>query len=467
MTTLADDPFTRTTSPGIGNEPVTGAAYSHSPNTTGWSTTGTVARQATAAINQLYYATVDVLKPDHVIRVTQTVPVVPAGSGITIRTVGRWTDASNFYEALIAIVSGTGAATLTIQKRVAGVASAVTGSTSTAIGTHLAGNAWTTVLEIYGNTVRARAWNATSGSDPISWQQTGTDTTGGPPATGTQIGFGCRRETGNTNGAQNIDFDNFSALTLIDVIQQDVWPPRVLVTASSLQVGDTVALYRVVAGDRFLVQNGSTTSSPDVAFFRVDAEIPFGIPVSYVAVINNDETSSVGVVYTLTGGKVAVSDAISGLAAEAVIWAWPEKAYSNQATLFQPGGRNVVVSGKLGQFEADVELYTDALSSGENLLDLLRGATQGIVQVRQAGGYGDVDCHVVVTSYRPRRFSQDGSDEKRIHALHVVEVDGWASALAATGFTYQDLADTYVGLTYAQLNADFPTYLALAQGDFS
>lgn len=464
MTVLASDPFTRTTSPGLGSEPVTGLAYDYNQANTNYSTTGTVARISTGTVNTLYYAILDVGSGDQVVRVTQTVPVLPTGAAIVIRTNARRSDDNNYYEAQINIAT-SGAATLSINKRVAAVLSAVTTTpASISVGTHAAGNAWTTVFEIYGNTLRARAWNATTGSDPGTWQLTGTDTS---LLTGDLAGWGVRREAGNTNGTQNIDADNFSVETLISVAEQDVWPPRVLVSVTSIQVGDAVSIYRVIGSDRTLVQNGSTVSAPDVAFLRIDAELPFGVPVYYVAVINNDETRTDAIVYTLEGGKVAVSDAISGLAAEVIIWAWPDKEFKRQSTVFKPGGRNVVVSGELGQFEADVELYTDSTSSAEQLKELLDTATQGIVQIRQPGGYDDIDCYVVVSTYRPRRYAQDGSDEKRIHAMHVIEVSGWAPALAASGFTYQDLADTYVGLTYAQVAADYATYLLLAQGDFS
>lgn len=252
----------------------------------------------------------------------------------------------------------------------------------------------------------------------------------------------------------------------VSVTVQNVWPPRNLISVTSIAVGDVVTLYRSVAGDRTLVQGGTVTAT-DVAVLRVDAELPFGIPVTYVAVVNNLEYSTAAVSYALPGGKVALSDAITGLAAEVVIWAWPEKQITRLATVFKPGSRNVVVSGPLGQAESDVEVYVDATSSQQNLTDLLAGATQGIIQIRQPGGYDDVDCFVAVTAVTPRRYSQDGSDQKRITRLHLVEVDGWAPSLLASGYTYQNLADTYAGLTYAQVAADYTTYLKLAQGTFA
>jgi hypothetical protein len=253
----------------------------------------------------------------------------------------------------------------------------------------------------------------------------------------------------------------------ISAAQQDVYPPRVQVSVTNLVIGDSVAIYRVVGGVRTLIQAGFTDSVADPSFLRIDAMLPFGVPVSYVAEVNGVDYSTSATTYTLPGGKVVISDAIAGLAAEVVIDAWPEKAYDPQATVFKPAGRNVVVSGVFGQWEGDLELSTETTAAADQLRLVLATATQGVVQLRQPGGYDGVDSYFAFTSYRERRYSQDGSDQKRIHIVHALEVDGWAAALAASGFTYQDLADAYAGLTYANLAADYPTYLALAQGDFS
>src|SRR6185369_15259032 len=178
-----------------------------------------------------------------------------------------------------------------------------------------------------------------------------------------------------------------------------------LITVVDLQVGDIVSVYRSVAGVRTLVQGGTVTMT-DVALLRIDASLPFGVPVTYVAAINGSETSSPAVAHTLPGGKVVVSDAIAALAAEVVIWAWPEKAYDRSSTVYRVGSRNVVVSGDLSQSEGDVELYVDATSSAENLRDVLSDCTQGIIQIRQPGGYDGVDGFYVLTDVRERRFSQ-------------------------------------------------------------
>lgn len=257
-------------------------------------------------------------------------------------------------------------------------------------------------------------------------------------------------------------------MVAITADEQDVYPPRVLVSVTGLTAGDDVAVYRSVAAVRTAVRAGTTTDAPGVAWLTVDAELPFGVPVSYLAVVNGVEYATGATTYTLPGGKVVVSDAITGQAAEVLIGAWPEKAYNRPATRFVVAGRNVVVSGAMPGFTGEVELLVVSDSSAENLMQVIRSATSGIVQVRQAGGYADVDCYVAVTSVRKRRFSQDGSDEKRLVICEFTEVDPWASILAAAGFSYADLADAYdPGGTYADLAAAFATYLDLAQAEFS
>lgn len=249
---------------------------------------------------------------------------------------------------------------------------------------------------------------------------------------------------------------------------QDEYPPRVLLTASGLTPGDSVSFYRVVAGDRTLVREADSITVTDPAMLRVDAELPFGVPVSYVAVVNSTaEYTTSAVTYDLPGGKVAVSDAITGEAAETIIISWPELSRETVSSLFRAGNRNIVVTDGLGQPTSTIELFVESDSSSANLRDLLENATSGIIQVRQPGGYTDIDSYQAVLGYRQKRFSQDGTDERRIYEIDVAEVDGWAPALEARGYTYADLEARYAGLTYADLAGDYATYLDLAQADLS
>lgn len=250
--------------------------------------------------------------------------------------------------------------------------------------------------------------------------------------------------------------------------EQDVWPPRVLLSLTGLAVGDGVAVYRQVGGQRTLVRAGQSDAVVDSSFLVIDAELPFGTPVTYVAVVNDEWEYTAGPsTYTLPGGRVAISDAISGTAAEVVISAWPEKTRSRQSSVFRVGGRNVAVLGPLVGFEADIEIYTETTSARDNLYTVLENATEGVVQIRQPGtkAYDGVDSYVAVLDVTERRHSQDGSDPRRITAMRVVETEAWAPALEARGYTYADLDALYDGLTYADLAVDYATYLDLAQAE--
>lgn len=255
----------------------------------------------------------------------------------------------------------------------------------------------------------------------------------------------------------------------ISAAEQGTYPPRVLVSVTGLTLGNDVEVYRVVGGERTLLRAGVGDNVTDTAFLVIDAELPFGVPVSYVAVVNGTtEYTTSAATHTLPGGKVAITDAVTGEAVEAVILSWPEKEYARRASLFKVGARNVVVSGDLGMFEGTIELFFEAYSSGQNLFETLADATEGIVQIRRpTAGYDGIDCYVAVLSARERRFSQDGSDERRTWVLDVAETEAWSSGLAAQGFTYADLEAAYTGLTYTALAGDYATYLALAQADLS
>lgn len=253
----------------------------------------------------------------------------------------------------------------------------------------------------------------------------------------------------------------------ITVDEQDVWPPRHLITLTGL-TNAFFTLNRVVGSERTPVRGAFEQYIwPTTAFVVVDAEFPFEVPFTY-------ELTEAGVVtdtdgpYTMTlpGGNVALTDAITGLAAEVQIGTIDDLASDSNAAVYNVDGLNRVVSSPMGQPQSIIEVFTATLTARDNLRDLLASATSNTILIR--GPHPDYDCdgYFAVTAARERRFSQDGTDPRRITALTVAQVDGWPTGLEAAGYTYQDVADAYTGLTYADLAADFATYLAVAQGDF-
>lgn len=241
-------------------------------------------------------------------------------------------------------------------------------------------------------------------------------------------------------------------MVAITAVEQAVSPPRVLVSVTGLTLGDGVQVYRVVNDDRTPIRGGYSEAVTDTAFVRVDAEMPFGVPVSYVVSVNeNEEYATASDVYTV--GAPVVSDAITGLAAFPMIYEWPSLDAPRESTVLQPGGRNVAVLGPVPQPRSQVTFRTATAEEKADLAEVLRNATNGIVQIRQPGGYDDIDSYQAVLNVSPQRATRRGLNPVRYWPVDVVEVDGWASELEAKGFTLQDIANAYTG-TGTALNSN-------------
>ncbi|MDG4821282.1 hypothetical protein O7635_05370 [Asanoa sp. WMMD1127] len=409
----------------------------------------------------------------------------------------------------------------------------------------------------------------------------------------------------------------------ITATEQNVYPPRVQIVVTGLTLGDNVEIYRVVDGRDSLVRASTREDITDTSLAVIDAELPFGVPVSYFAYVNGskavfgttrntfDATAeswagegstavarvttaglvhdgagslratktmgsgldsirfndaqgtrnlsaagptlavwalvpsgapgtgwaahielqdnafawhagddvglvpgtwalltlnpdpavlancrSIGLQFTATGvngsqavyidtvrqgtgpiqtapatyalsGHQVLSDAITGLSAAVRVESIGDKLLDARATVFPVGGRNVVVSMPVGQPTYEVVVHTATAEAREAFRELLANATSGIIQLRHGGGLDDVDSYLSILTATEERVSNRGVVEGRRWTLKAAEVDGWASALEARGYTYADLANAYQGLTYADLASDYPTYLALIQADLS
>ncbi|MDG4790369.1 hypothetical protein O7626_31370 [Micromonospora sp. WMMD1102] len=251
--------------------------------------------------------------------------------------------------------------------------------------------------------------------------------------------------------------------------EQASYPPRVLVSVTGLTLGDTIIVYRSVDGERTEIRDGYELSVSDTSFLRIDAELPYGVPVAYVAVVNGVSTyTTSATTYDLPGGKVAVSDAITGLSAEVLIYSYGEPARDAGASVLRAGGRNVVVSRGFAGFSTTLDLITESPEQRDNLVALLQAATEGTIQIRQPGGYEQIDAYLNVTGYGMRWLLPSNSrSPRRGWTLDVVEVEPWAPTLEARGYTLQDVADAYDGLTLDDVSDDFATLLDIAQADFS
>lgn len=255
--------------------------------------------------------------------------------------------------------------------------------------------------------------------------------------------------------------------------EQDTWPPRVALAVTGLTATNYVTVYRVVGGVRYALRGATGITVSGTTLAAVDAELPFGLPVTWTVRVNgSDVASTTPTTYALDGGKVALTDAVTGLAAEVGIGAWPSRTRSRRGSTFaltESSGRgyNLAVAGAVGQFSAQLELVTTTDAAATALETLLVNATSGVVQLRvpDASVYTRADCYLYVAQFEETRFNQNGSDPQRKWVIDALETDGWAPGLEAQNWTYDDLADAYTGSTYATLAGDFATYLDLAVAD--
>ena len=278
--------------------------------------------------------------------------------------------------------------------------------------------------------------------------------------------------------ADDVDFDYPAGAFTVTATEQDSFPPRVQIAVTGMTIGDSLEIFRQVAGELTAVRAGADDAVSDPAFIVIDAEIPFGVPVNYVAFVNGVGESTPQVTYTLPGGKVALTDAITGAAAEVIITAAGDRVYARDSARFRVAGRNLVVTGPVGQAEGSYELLTTTTTARNSLIALLSSATEGVVQIRQAGlsaasgdPYDGIDAYLAVDRFTERRFSQDGSDPRRLTTIDFAEVAGWAAELEARGFTLQDLSDYFGPTGTLQDVDDFPgpggTLLDLALADWT
>lgn len=172
----------------------TGQAYTLLGTAADFDITGTVGTQTHTAVNVLHLAHLDTGVLDQDVQIDTLVPVASAATAnISDWVTARMTDANNYYTVMLSVTT-TGALLLTLQKRVAGTLTALTGGVNVGSG-HAATDWWTIRLQAWGTQIQAKAWQRTL-PEPAGWQIVATDTS---LVNGTRVGVGGRLETGNTN----------------------------------------------------------------------------------------------------------------------------------------------------------------------------------------------------------------------------------------------------------------------------
>lgn len=247
-----------------------------------------------------------------------------------------------------------------------------------------------------------------------------------------------------------------------------VFPPRVLTSLTGMLAEQisTASVYRVVGSTQTPVRAATAVAVAGTdALLRVDAEQPFGVATSYGASL----TDVNGDTWTVTSGSITstvtaayvLSDAVQGFGAPVAVEDWPSRNRDRNASVFNVGGRLIVVSRPRSGFQGSVTLRTDVLADGNSLQQALNTATEGVVQLRAQSTNARFDCYIVAVSdaERPRWY-----DDVEWWDLTVVQADPWPDTLEAAGFDLADIAANYTSLLdISNANA---TMLILAQRSF-
>lgn len=215
--TAAEDAFTRSTSNGWGTADSGQLWTTAGGAASDYSTTGTVGRHSTGTLN-VNRKTVMPGPIDTDLFVSVSTSVTATGAALRAGLVARYTDASNYYAALL-IFNADQTIALRLYEVVAG--SLIQLSTVTTALTHVAGAKVNVRFQILSQRLRAKAWQ---GTEPAAWTTEVVRTTHPGGAT-----FGCwsRVETGNTNTLPVLfDFDDFRAEDDRFIGFVSEWPPR-------------------------------------------------------------------------------------------------------------------------------------------------------------------------------------------------------------------------------------------------
>jgi hypothetical protein len=249
---------------------------------------------------------------------------------------------------------------------------------------------------------------------------------------------------------------------------QSVFPPRVLASVTGMLAENIVSatIYRVQGTDRTAVRAASAVDVTGTdALLRVDAEQPFGVAFSYLAELTDagGTTWTVTSAGTLTSTVTAdvISDAVQALGAAVKLETPLDKQRTRDATIFNVGGRYVVVSRRRSKAQATIQVRTETDADGDALQAVLDGATEGVILLRKQTTTSRLDGYFAITEDTESPTWYDGY---RWWELTAVEVEPWADTLEARGFTLQDIADNYTSLQ--DIADDNATLLALAQRSF-
>lgn len=259
------------------------------------------------------------------------------------------------------------------------------------------------------------------------------------------------------------------ATSAIATSQQTVFPPRTLISVTGMASEDIVAatIERQLGTDRTAVRAATAVDvTGDDVLLRIDAEQPFGVPVTYIATLTDvtgGQWELVSGSVTSTVDKDVISDAVRGVGAAVRLKAPFDKARTRDAAQFNVNGRIIVVGKRRSSPSTTATVRTESEADGDALDAALADATEGVILIRARTALSRLDGYYALLDDDE---SPTWYDAYRLWTLDLVKVEAWPDVLEAAGFTLADIADNFE--TLRDLSDAFTpgTLLSIALYDF-
>lgn len=248
-----------------------------------------------------------------------------------------------------------------------------------------------------------------------------------------------------------------------------VAPEPVNVTVTGLLTTDTVSIYREAPGEVRTLVRGAVAVTPTTATLLVqDVEAPFGRAVTYTAEV----TSLAGVLTVVAAAPLVITDpgrhVLSSPSTGArvlvdVVADADERTTSLRGSVLRVTGRArpIALVDTRDSDTGRLTLYTRDSAETAALVSLLADGVPVVSREAPGRDLPGSEVLLIMDATRSRR-STDGD---RLWSLPFAVVD---TPERSTPVQLVDLADLdayYTGETLADIGADFPTLLDLAQSD--
>lgn len=472
--TIARDTFTRVVVNSWGSAD-TGQAYTHFGAAAAFQVNGTTGQHIHTATNTGRTSVLDTNSTDQWIRMDVSVPALASGTALLAYAVGRFTDADNFYMARVGWTTGA-TITITLRKRVLAVETNLVSLTVPNL-THVAGTVYTVEFQVNCHDLKAKLWQ-TNLNNPPDWQVEASD---------------FDLTSGDFAGARSV----------LDVGSTNVTPFTYSFDNLSVAIGQPIRIWRVTTDGVRTEMRGSPVNTLDMSASANtatatmwDNEAPFDTNVFYemTSACDTDVLATSNTVNLSSGGdgwlrdpvdptrnlRISMDGSFDDCVDQDVLVfsGLGSRVYENASGVFDhiDAARPITVSQTRKNYASVLSLTSFSLDDIDGVEDILADGRVLSLSLPMTYGWAHRTFgtdHITIFDVTQSLFGVDQGVTARAweipFRLSDPPVDTSAGGTGGNGIgggdaTYDALAASALGVTYANLTASGQTYLQVAQG---